>query len=155
MVLFLALFILWVVLNGRITLEICLFGVVISAALCLFSRKYLGYGQTHHAHPFRFAGLLIEYLLILIVEIIKANVAVVRIGFARKLNFDPVLVYFTTDLKKDTSRVILANSITLTPGTITVILHDGQYCVHCLDRSLAKGIDSSVFVRLLEKMEET
>jgi len=155
MVLFTALFLLWVILNGRITLEICLFGIVISAAICAFSRAHLGYGQSRHAHPLRYAGLLAEYLLILIVEIIKANVTVVRIGFARKLNFEPALVYFTTDLKKASSRVILANSITLTPGTITVLLHEGKYCVHCLDKSLAKGIDSSVFVKLLEKMEET
>jgi multicomponent Na+:H+ antiporter subunit E len=50
--------------------------------------------------------------------------------------------------------VILANSITLTPGTITVSLTDDHLLVHCLDKSLAEGMDDSVFVRLLQKMEE-
>ena len=46
-----------------------------------------------------------------------------------------------------------ANSITLTPGTITVSLSDDEYVVHCLDKELAQGIDSSVFVELLKRIE--
>ena len=46
-----------------------------------------------------------------------------------------------------------ANSITLTPGTITVSLTDNEYTVHCLDKELAEGISSSVFVKLLTKLE--
>ena len=47
----------------------------------------------------------------------------------------------------------LANSITLTPGTITVDLHDNHYLVHALDASLVEGLDDGVFVQPLVKME--
>ena len=67
---------------------------------------------------------------------------------------EPVLVRVYTDLKTETARVILANSITLTPGTITVSLAGNELLVHCLDKSLSQGMEDSVFVQLLKKMEE-
>ena len=51
-------------------------------------------------------------------------------------------------------RAVLANSITLTAGTITVETVDGRFCVHALDRSLAEGIEDCEFQRRLEKLEE-
>jgi multicomponent Na+:H+ antiporter subunit E len=71
-----------------------------------------------------------------------------------KVEVEPKIVYFKTNLKKEVSKVVLANSITLTPGTITVTLEEDEYCVHCLDKELAEGIDSSIFVSLLTKLEE-
>jgi multicomponent Na+:H+ antiporter subunit E len=49
--------------------------------------------------------------------------------------------------------VLLANSITLTPGTITVSVHGDEFCVHALDSSLAEGIEEGGFVHILRKME--
>jgi multicomponent Na+:H+ antiporter subunit E len=72
----------------------------------------------------------------------------------RKERMEPVLVHVHAKLKTETARVILANSITLTPGTITVSLTEDNLLVHCLDKSLAEGMEDSVFVRLLQKMEE-
>ena len=60
---------------------------------------------------------------------------------------------FKTDLKSAPARIMLANSITLTPGTITVSLTGDEYVVHCLDKSLAEGINSSIFVTLLRRLE--
>ena len=50
-------------------------------------------------------------------------------------------------------RASLANAITLTPGTITVLLDDNTYTVHCLDETLAEGMDTSVFVDMIKKCE--
>ena len=69
------------------------------------------------------------------------------------IRVQPVIVRFKTDLKTKTARVLLANSITLTPGTITVALQDNEYTVHCLDRRFSEGLSDSVFVRLLHKIE--
>ena len=66
---------------------------------------------------------------------------------------EPALIEFETHFKNDISRFLLANSITLTPGTITVAVKGDRFIVHCLDRTLAEGIESSVFVKLLEKIE--
>ena len=67
---------------------------------------------------------------------------------------EPVLVHVHADLKSETARVILANSITLTPGTITVSMSGQELLVHCLDKSLSEGMEDSVFVKLLQKLEE-
>ena len=48
---------------------------------------------------------------------------------------------------------MLANSITLTPGTITVKLSGDEFSVHCLDKSLAVGLSDSIFVKLLMRIE--
>ena len=58
------------------------------------------------------------------------------------------------DLKKNRHLVALANSITLTPGTITVDLHDNHYTVHALDASMVDGLDDGVFVQKLMDMEK-
>jgi len=96
----------------------------------------------------------VQYLYYLIKEIFFANISVSRMILTRKEEMEPVLVHVCTDLKTETARVILANSITLTPGTITVSLTEDKLLVHCLDKSLSEGMEDSVFVRLLRKMEE-
>ena len=96
----------------------------------------------------------IRYVAVLVKEIILANLTVCRMILTRKEIMEPVLVRVYTDLKTETARVILANSITLTPGTITVSLTGNELLVHCLDKSLSQGMEDSVFVQLLKKMEE-
>jgi multicomponent Na+:H+ antiporter subunit E len=90
---------------------------------------------------------------VLIVEILKANIVVFRMIYSSKYELEPAVVHFKSNLNSRFARVLLANSITLTPGTITVALDENEYTVHCLDKELAEGIDSSIFVQLLERIE--
>ena len=152
MILFALLFLLWVLLNGRVTAEICVFGLAVAGALTWFSGRFLGYGEKRRS--VKFYLYLAGYLFVLLWEVLKANTQVFRIVLAGRLSFSPALVYFDTDLKDELSQVMLANSITLTPGTITVQNEGGRFCVHALDRSLAEGIENSIFVRMLRRMEE-
>ena len=64
------------------------------------------------------------------------------------------LISFKTSLKTKMAKMLLANSITLTPGTITVSLRDDVYMVHCYDKSMAKGLNNTVFEKKLLKLEE-
>lgn len=150
---FVLFFLVWVIFNGQFTLEIAIFGLVIAGAMYWFICHFLNYKPAYDLFLFKKAPLLIHYLITLIVEILKANGAVFRMIYSAKYELEPVVVHFKTDLKTTFARVLLANSITLTPGTITVSLSDDMYTVHCLDKELAKGIDSSVFVKLLERIE--
>ena len=151
---FIALFLFWLVFNGRFTVEIAVFGLVLSAAILWFMCKFMDYSLEKDFRIVKKSLWMIKYVLILIVEIGKANVGVLKILLSVRYEKEPVLVSFHTDLKSRVARVILANSITLTPGTITVNLIDDYYEVHCLDKSLAAGLDSSVFVKQLKKFEE-
>ena len=96
---------------------------------------------------------ILQYICVLVWEIVKANFAVIRMITASRYDLEPVLVRFKTDLKTKEAKVVLANSITLTPGTITVMLEDDEFVVHCLDKELAEGMNHSIFVKLLGKLE--
>ena len=144
----------WIIFNGRITLEITLFGVVIAGVMFAFICKFMDYSPARERALYRKIPLFCLYALLLIKEIALANVTVCRMILTRREVMEPVLVKVHTDLKTETARVILANSITLTPGTITVSLTEQELLVHCLDKTLAEGMEDSSFVKLLKKLEE-
>ncbi len=150
---FLVFLLLWIVFNGRITVEILLIGILLCAALFAFCCKFMNYSVKRDLKMFRLLPMAIQYILILILEILKANRQVLFFIMTPRYQVEPQLVHFTSDLKSEMAKVILANSITLTPGTITVSLEGSDFYVHCLDREFAEGMEHSVFVELLEKME--
>lgn len=147
-------FCVWVIFNGGATPEILVLGALTSAAMFWFVCRFMGYSMEKERRFYQKAPLFVHYVIVLLREILKANAAVFSMILTRKEEIEPVLVHVRTDLKTETARVILANSITLTPGTITVSMTDRQLLVHCLDKSLAEGMEDSVFVALLKKMEE-
>lgn len=151
---YLLLLLLWFIFNGRVTLEVTLFGVGICGWLYWFISKHMGYSFQKELTLVKKVPLYLKYAVVLLWEIIKANLAVIRIVLSPKLEIEPVLVKFTTDLKSETSQVTLANSITLTPGTYTAGLENGEFLVQALDKSFAEGLDDSVFVKQLRKLEE-
>ena len=146
-------FIAWIIFNGRITLEIAIFGVVVAGAVYAFVCKFMGFTWERERAFYKKLPLYTQYVVLLVKEIIKANLAVCYLILTRKEVVEPVLVKVHTNLQKETTKVLLANSITLTPGTITVSLVGQELLVHCLDKSLAEGIENSEFVKLLERME--
>ena len=151
---FLILFILWLIFNGRITLEIVLLGVFFSAVIFLFMCKFMDHSIEKERIYYSNALNVIQYLFILIREVIKSTLSACSYIVIRSRRPHPYICKFRTPLQTKTAQVILANSITLTPGTITVSLDDGLFTVHCLDKSLAEGIDTSDFVKILKKMED-
>ena len=146
-------FLIWIIFNGQFTLEIAAFGVVIAGFIYWFICKFLNYSPRTDIILIKKMFQILHYLFVLILEIVKANFTVVKLSMSSKYELEPVVIKFRTDLKTRPARILLANSITLTPGTITVSLSNDEYMVHCLDKSLAQGIDKSIFVELLEKME--
>ena len=148
-------FALWVIFNGRLTLEILIAGVIVSVLLDLFVKHVMKIRLTG-ATFWKCVKLFpdaVFYAIVLLVEIVKANISITKIVLAPKINVEPCLVKFTTPLKTATARVALANSITLTPGTITVSLEDDEFVVHALTREIAAGLEGSIFERLLSRME--
>jgi multicomponent Na+:H+ antiporter subunit E len=150
---FLLFFAVWLILNGKVTLEICIFGICIAAALFYFVCRFMDYSVKKEILLFRLLPLCIRYFYVLVKEIVKANLAVLKIIASPDLQPEPTVVYFDTDLKSGMSKALLANSITLTPGTITVSVEENRYCVHCLDVELAEGLEDSVFVKMLKEIE--
>jgi len=151
---FILYFALWVVLNGKWTTEIGVFGLLFATAAYAFTWKYMGFGPKLDLALVRRAPSAVRYGVTLLIEIVKANLAVVRMILDGEKEPRPQLVQFDVELKKNRHLVALANSITLTPGTITVDLHDNHFTVHALDVAMVDGLDDGVFVQQLMDMEK-
>ena len=143
---------LWLLLCGRVTAEVLLFGVGMAVLCCLACRKLLGWSPDKERALVRRLPRVLKLLSVLLWEIFKANLAVIRYVYSRT---EPESVYikFNPALKRKASRTALGDCITLTPGTITGTLQNGEYTVHCLDKSMGEGLESSAFVTLLRETE--
>lgn len=85
-----------------------------------------------------------RFSLWLLVEIVKSSLEVLRIVLNPKLPISPTVVYMDAEPEGPIGQVILANSITLTPGTVTLDVFDDRLCVHCLTREGAEALESGV-----------
>ena len=151
---YLLLVLFWIILNGKITVEIVVLGILFALLIYGFAYKFLGLTWKREKKFWKYLIWGIQYIGILLREIIIANIAVLKIILTPKKKIHPVLVKFPAPLKSHLLQVILADSITLTPGTITVRLYEEKFEVHCLDESMAEGLNDSVFVKMLKKLEE-
>lgn len=147
-------FLLWILLSGHVTAGVCLSGAAVSLALDLFCRRVLGYKTLWRPSAVRKLPGALRYLGCLLAEMLKAGFLVMRFIYARGRVPEPRLIRFRCGLESDAARSVLANSITLTAGTITVSAENGDLCVHALDRSMADGIENSRFAGRLKKLEE-
>ena len=132
---FFLLFGFWVLLNGRWTAEIAIVGLVICAALYAFIVAFLGYSPRREWAVVKRLGRILGYAGYLVTEVIKSAFQVLRLIWSPRLIPEPKLISFRTRLRTDAGKVVLSDSITLTPGTITVNVKGDRMLVHCLDTS--------------------
>ena len=152
---FVLFWLIWVVFNGRLTWEIAAFGVGISALLTWFCHAFLGYRFSQTLRAMKNLPKVFRYVGTLLSEIVKANLHVTKLVLSTKYEIEPRLVTFKTPVKGALAKSVLANSITLTPGTITALIEGDELTVHCLDSELEQGLDDTVFQRQLLEMEGT
>ena len=90
------------------------------------------------------------YTLWLLWQIVIANFHVVYVALHPKMDdiLEPQMVEFETELKTDLAKFILANSITLTPGTVTVRIEDGVFLIHALTDHTAAGVPGDMEKRI-------
>ncbi len=88
-----------------------------------------------------------RYWAWLLTEIVKSSFDVARIILHRQLPISPTVIEFESDPNGPVGQVILGNSITLSPGTVTLDVHDGRLRVHCLTRAGADALLSGEFNR--------
>ena len=148
---FIFLLLIWLVLNGGINAELLIFGILCVGLVYAFLCVFIGYSPATDLKLFLGIPWALVYIVNLIFEIIKAALDVMEVSFNPSMKPDPVIVNFHSGLEKDYQNVLLANSITLTPGTITVFQKGDYFVVHCLREEYSRGIENSSFVRLLRK----
>jgi multicomponent Na+:H+ antiporter subunit E len=99
--------------------------------------------------------LIIRYLMYLVYSIVVANLDVAYRVLHPKMPIDPKIIRFKSKLRTDVGKTSLANSITLTPGTITIDVKDENFYVHALSSKAAEDfLKGSMRERLHEIFEE-
>lgn len=151
---FLLFFALWLIFNSRVTLELVVFGLVISALLYAFICVFLGFSLKTDLRLILKLPYAAAFLAALLYEIFAANFSVMHLVVSPEYDPDPVLIRFRSGISSPYLRVLLADSITLTPGTITVELEGDFFTVHCLDRTFAPGIADSRIVRAIRRLDK-
>ena len=144
---FVILFAFWLLLSGRFQAKYIIIGAI-AAALVTFLTNDLFYMvlQRGERPGIRIRRILLQmgrfllYIPWLLLQIIQANLQVAYLVLHPRMPIEPGLLLFRTKMRKGIARVTLGNSITLTPGTITVSLEDGNYIIHNLKPPLASSL---------------
>ena len=149
-----ALFGIWLLWSGHYTFEHALvFAMgVSSCAFVVYLSHRLDIAD-EEGHPIHLAGRLVPYIPWLLWAIVKANVDVAKRVLSPKLPIDPRVVRVEATQKSDLCRVIFANSITLTPGTVSLDLDGENIVVHALTREAAGDVQSGDMNRRVTALE--
>lgn len=155
-VLFLTLMLFWVMLVNSLALDTLLVGAVVSLSVALLYRDGLSFFTEFRATPAAFiAG--VRFYAYFFLKLAQSNLRLAAIVISPDLPVNPGIVKVRTGLKSRMGRLMLANSITLTPGTLSVELNGEWLYVHCvtvgsLDTEQATEEIAAGFERFLEVM---
>lgn len=148
-------FALWVILCGNVTVEIVVFGAVVSLLVFWFTCKFCLWSIQRELVFWQLLLPGLHYILLLLREILTSNLAMLRMCL--RADFPelcrPVLVKVHAPFRSNIAKMTLANSITLTPGTITVENQGKDFLVHCFNATYSTNMSEMALVRQLIKME--
>jgi multicomponent Na+:H+ antiporter subunit E len=139
---FLFAFVFWLLLVGSLDRQELVAGLLVAtavAALTLGRSPVLAGIRLSPLAPLSFVG----YLGVLLVALLRANLDMARRVLSPSLPIRPAMVRISTSLRSDLGRLVLANSITLTPGTLSVDLLDDRLLVHWIDTTPGTDIESA------------
>ncbi len=141
----------WLVWSGHFNPLLLGFGLA-SVLLVVVIVGRIGIAD-HEGAPIEVLPRTLTYAPWLLFEIAKANVDVVRIILSPKMPISPRLFECTSTQKSDLGRTMYANSITLTPGTVTVEVREGTFRVHALTDAAAEGVLNGEMDRKVTRVE--
>ncbi len=132
--LFISLFAIWLMLNSTLAWQVWALGAVLALAGAIVMKDiasaYAGISITPRAVAYYFA-----YLGVFMKELVVANLKVAGLVLMRNPDLQPAIIQVKTSLKSPVGRLALANSITLTPGTLVVDIKDDSLFIHCINVS--------------------
>jgi len=147
----LSLAIFWLLNSGHNTaLMLSLGAISISLVLYIAHRMDV---IDHESQPLHLTLKLPGFYAWLIKEIILSNLLVVKHIWLGNKSITPTMTTITGSQKTDIGKVIYANSITLTPGTVTVNLEGDQFMVHALLRESIDDLKAGDMDRRVTQLE--
>jgi multicomponent Na+:H+ antiporter subunit E len=139
---FLLLFLNWVIWSGMLDLFHLTLGVIACGIVTYLTADLLFKRSDLSFDFFREAFRFLRYIPWLLYQIVLSNLHVASLVLHPRMPIEPRIVRFKSKLKKEIARVTFANSITLTPGTITADIDGDTYVVHALSRKTAEDLVS-------------
>lgn len=149
--LFIALFLFWIVLSGFFTPFLLGAGALSALAVAYFAVRMQF--VDHEGHPIQLGAGLLFYWPWLFLEIMKSAWTVSKIILSPVLPVSPTMVKFAPGQRSVVGLVTHANSITLTPGTISIEVGPDEFVVHGLTRDSAHGCIDSEMDRRVRRFE--
>jgi len=140
----LLLFALWLVLSASLHIQNIIVGLGVSYAIALLYVKMFKDETTYRFSPYWF----IVYVFILLKNLIKSNLQINKRILSKEMKISEAIVAVKTDLDSDWKKLLLANSITLTPGTLTLDIKDDTLFIHTLDYE--EGMDKKEIIKEFE-----
>ena len=141
----LVLFAFWMVLSGRTETKFVIYGILTAVVTTWVTYPLLLVPNKDGSKKYYVFGFsipkMIMYFFWLMWQLVLANIDVLLATTGQELNIDPKVVRFRFRADNPMASVILANSITLTPGTVTMnVTDDGVYEIHALTVGAAAGV---------------
>ncbi len=119
----------WLILTGNFNMANILVGVGVSFSISLLYIKIFKHSEFEFINPF----WLLVYILILVKNLVISNIQIAIRVLSKDMNLKPKIVAVKTELKSDWKKLLLANSITLTPGTLTLDIKDDTLFIHVIE----------------------
>ncbi|MCR3921792.1 MAG: Na+/H+ antiporter subunit E [Firmicutes bacterium] len=148
------LFLFWLLITWRLHWQHLFVGVLCSLAIARFNCDLLVRREERTGVTIAAVRAWLSYGFHLVLAVFKANWDVAKLVLNPQLNISPSFIKFNVKVKKPLNSVILANSITLTPGTLTVEIEKDVYIVHALTRASAESVASWEMMDRLIAIEE-
>jgi multicomponent Na+:H+ antiporter subunit E len=151
---FTLLFLFWVILSPDFSEQAVFLGLIISAFIVVYSRDLLFTTKEMPLYQFRHFWNMLQFMGILLVEIVKANIDVAKIVLSPSLPIQPHFIEVPMMLKNDINKVIYGNAVTLTPGTLTIDITDECFVIHALTDEAAEAMKGSFIEKWVVRQEE-
>ncbi len=148
---FTLLFAVWLLWSGHTEPLIISFGLASCALTVWLTMRMYRRGDIHPTYSLGLRPL--AYVPWLLWEIVKSNLDVARVVLSPKMPISPRLIRVLSSQRTESGQAIFANSITLTPGTITLDLREGEALVHALTAEAAEGLQSGEMNRRVAALE--
>lgn len=126
------LFVVWLMFTSTFATQEVITGAAVSWLIAIPTNRFFTNVRLHHFSPLTLF-YIVEYLFIFLWALLVANLDVARRVISPTLPINPGIVKFKTSLTSDFAKMILANSITLTPGTLSVDIIDDTFYIHWID----------------------
>lgn len=144
--------VLWVMLSGYLDQPLLLALGAISVAFVVFIAHRLDVVD-HEGHPIHLSPRVLAYWPWLFKQIVLSSVAVAKVILSPRMPIHPTVFTVRALQRTDVGRVTLGNSITLTPGTVTIALDGDLLTVYALTREAASGWEDSEMNRRVARIE--